>query len=59
MGKSVAVKTMLVAQTASHTRDFLKEAAVLSRLKHPNVLNFVGMLNAVQVTTPSLLFVRG
>ena len=52
----MAVKTMRVAPTApeaaSHTRDFLKEAAVLSRLKHPNVLNFVGMLNAVEVTPP-------
>ena len=56
MGNAVAVKTMRIAPTAtgaaSHTRDFLKEAAVLSRLKHPNILNFVGMLNAVQVPAP-------
>jgi len=54
MGGEVAVKTMRIAsstgEAASNTRDFLKEAAVLSRLKHQHVLNFVGMLNAVQVT---------
>ena len=63
MGNAVAVKTMRFAGSASRTnlRDFLKEAAVLSRLKHPNVLNFVGMLNASRVSRlppplPGLIF---
>ena len=52
MGGAVAIKSMRVSSTSreseARTKDFLKEAAMLSRLNHPNILFFMGVLKKAE-----------